>query len=139
MHKILTIIFTLLLAVSLLTPVVAAETHDSQEVNQEVEKANKTIEGLIAKAEDEGAKLLSDYEANKEQATSKKELKALKKAYKENLDEIIDELLEITNEISAETIEYAAENGVEVKCEWVKVTIGDRKVNVDPLIVIGKY
>jgi F0F1-type ATP synthase membrane subunit b/b' len=140
MKKIFALMLTMVMALSLVTPAaLASEQSNMDLVKEKVAEANLEIDELIEEAVAEGRELLAEYEeAKAEYSGDEKALKEAKKEYNKELDKLINDLIKVTNNISKETQKFGAQHGVEVECEWVTVTIGDRQVEVDPLRVIGK-
>jgi DNA-directed RNA polymerase beta' subunit len=134
LKKLLVMMFTVMLTLSLALPTAFAEvqtTEDEnyQKVQAKVDKANEKIQELISEAIADGEEVMEEYNEGD-----------LEEAKKNNaIEKIIVKLIDKTNKISERTRNYAAEKGYHVECFYEKVTIGDRTVDVDPLRVIGKY
>lgn len=57
--------------------------------------------------------------------------------YDARLDQISASLISRTDQISKQAIASCAALGVKVMCQYTPVTLGDRVVLVDPLVIIG--
>lgn len=123
MKKFFSTFFVLILLMSIFGSVaLAADNEVLEEVIAKVNEANQQIQGEIDDAVAEANKAMDEY------ADDPAKLDA-------ELDMIIDELITNTNRIAKTAIDFAAEKGITVVCEYIEVTIGNRTVLVDPLWV----
>ncbi len=124
MKKIICTALTIVLVLGLFVPTsFATSNKDYTKIVAEVEKTNQEIEELIEEAIEEAEEVSNSKKSNRE---IEKEIK-----------EIIEELIEDTNKIAGKMVKKAAKVGIIVICEYVEVTIGNQKVLIDPLVVVG--
>lgn len=124
MKKAICTILTIVLILGTFVPTSFAATHkDYRQVVKEVEEINEEIEELIDQAVEEAQAVL----------------KSGRNPYRINrqINRIIIRLVRRTDRMSARMVRKAARVGIVVICEYVEVTIGNQKVLVDPLRVIG--
>jgi len=125
-------------ALVLLSPSVYAYNNaDLDEVIKLVEKTNLKIAAEIDKAIIDADKLQEKYLKDMAKAKDEYVANQLTKEYEEDLANLINDLVEETNDLSAKTIDKAAELGVTVVCTWQYVEIGGVGVWIDPLHVVG--
>lgn len=125
-------------ALVLLSPsAYAYDNADMDKVIKLVEKTNLEIAAEIDKAIIDADKLHSKYLEDLVKAEDEDAANELTKEYEEDLANLINDLVEETNELSAKTIEEAAELGITVICTWQYVEIGGVGVWIDPLRVVG--
>lgn len=125
-------------ALVLLSPsAYAYDNADMDKVIKLVEKTNLKIATEVDKAIIDADKLYSKYLEDLAKAEAEDAANELTKQYEEDLAKLIDDLVEETNELSAKTIEKAAELGITVICTWQYVEIGGVGVWIDPLHVVG--
>lgn len=113
---------------------------DKQETQERIEQVQIVITNLAIELQDakDDKKLMEKMENAEEKLLKENEkLEELSNKFNRELDQLIQNLLDVTNEISAETISKAAENGITVECTWILVELGGKKVWVDPLKVVG--
>ncbi len=146
MKKFLCAFLVLIMVFSVFTPMVSASGTNVDHILAEIEKTNQEIENLIVKAQ---------VEANREIEKTKQENKLIEAAFgkigflrdllvylnemqlNQKIDSIVKKLVADTDRLSFEMIRKAAKYGVNVICEYVEVEIGNRKVLIDPLRVVG--
>ncbi|QVK16842.1 hypothetical protein KHQ81_07930 [Mycoplasmatota bacterium] len=115
MKKVLTLLF-LVLGFAFMSQVSAeAKVTTYEDAVKVVDKANEKIEAEIEKAIAKEAKLSDNSK------------------YDEKLDKIIIKLQNKTTRIADKTIEKLEKDGFIVICEYQKVTIGNRVIEIDPL------
>lgn len=125
-------------ALVLLSPsAYAYDNADMDKVIKLVEKTNLEIAAEIDKAIIDADKLHSKYLEDLVKAEDEDAANELTEEYEEDLANLINDLVEETNELSAKTIEEAAELGITVICTWQYVEIGGVGVWIDPLRVVG--
>lgn len=126
--KFICTMLTIVLVFGLFVPTAFADSDDDyeeilEEIMEEVEETNEEIDELIEEAIEDVEELL---ESDKSEQKIQKEI-----------DKIIRKLVKETDKIAGKMIKEAAKEGIVVLCEYVEVTIGNRKVLIDPLRVIG--
>lgn len=142
MKRFICTVLTLVLVLSLFAPASFATKNDYDKIVAEVAKTNLKIEQLILKAQNDAKKeiekaneedrYIEDVKGNKELLISLNQQKLDKK-----IDSIIKNLIKDTDGLSENMIKKAKAAGVKVICEYVEVDIGNRKVLIDPLRVVG--
>lgn len=124
MKKFICTVLTIVLVVGLFVPTsFAATDKDYKMIVDEVEKTNEEIEELIQEAIEDAEEVLSSDES---QSKMDKEI-----------TKIIEKLVKETDKIAGKMIKKAAKVGILIECEYVEVIIGNQKVLIDPLRVIG--
>lgn len=117
---VLTIVITLSLALS---PVYAVET-EYEKVLSEVNKTNAEIDKMISKA------------IEKTDNAMDKDINELTSKLDHRIEKIIEKLINGTFKKADKMVEKAADEGIEVICELVKVEIGGRVIEIDPLRIL---
>lgn len=110
---------------ALLSPVVMADDNALEIVQSRVDDANSMFIHLISKAQEEAEVLKDTYKSGQ----------ISNGQYRSGVAAIATTLVTTTNSISRETIQFAADLGIRVKCERIVVDIGFMKISVDPLII----
>lgn len=113
-----------------------------EEIDQKMREINQEISSLTAQlldAEEKDEKKLNKKIAKLEEKLNKKNEEAKEKTakYTKDLEDVITKVFNETLEMSAETIEKAAELGVQAECSWKLVRFADRWVWIDPIRVVG--
>ena len=121
----LKLIVSVIAVFALLSPVVFASIDALKIVQREVDSTNKEISKLISEAQRDADRLTKDYENGKIDESY----------YRSSVASLATTLVTTTNSISRETIQFAADLGIRVKCERIVVDIGFMKISVDPLII----
>lgn len=122
--KFICTVLTIVLVVGLFVPTsFAATNQDYKMIVSEVEETNEKIEELIEEAIEDAEEVLS---SNKSQSKIDKEI-----------TKIIEKLVKETDKIAGKMIEKAAKVGILIECEYVEVIIGNQKVLIDPLRIVG--
>lgn len=118
-------IVALIAVIALLSPIIFASTDALKIVQKEVDSANREISKLCSEAQRAADNLTRDYENGKIDESY----------YRSSVASLATTLVTTTNSISRETIQFAADLGIRVKCERIVVDIGFTKISVDPLII----
>ncbi|MGD6830964.1 hypothetical protein ACQCT5_02285 [Sutcliffiella halmapala] len=148
MKKIMALIFTAILMLGISSPVIASEVKDIAKALEMIEQTNLEIEKKIEKGVTKADKLHAAYlmdlqrleedEKLENDLAKRTELKEkIEAKYEKKLDKIIAKVYDETLEMSALTIQKAADLGVEAECSWVLVRFADRYVWIDPVRVVG--
>ena len=140
MKKIMALIFTAILMLGISSPVFASEEKDIAKALEMIEQTNLEIEKKIEKAVSKSDKLYAEYlmDLQRLEEDGKLENNVKKKEeFNKTLDKIIAKVYDQTFEMSARTIEKAAKLGVEAECIMIKVTFGNKEVEIDPVRVVG--
>ena len=146
MKKFICAVLTFVLVLTLFVPTSFAMEEDYRRIVYEVEKTNIGIENLVDQAIKDVEKeirrhnqeiiKLQNLEENTnkdiDKLTYKSELKLERK-----INQIIDCLIDDTNKLAGRMIKDADKVGIKVICEYVEVEIGNQKVLIDPLRVVG--
>jgi vacuolar-type H+-ATPase subunit D/Vma8 len=142
MRKVFCTVLTFVLVVSLFAPLSFAAEDDYFRISREVDETNQKIEEMIDKAIEDAENAINAYKEevksnNKDSEGIGHTIKDKKDALNKEIQRIIERLVTDTNELAAKMVSKAAEAGIIVECEYVEVEIGNQKVLVDPLIVVG--
>jgi len=142
MKKVFCTVLTFVLVLSLFAPLSLAAEDDYFRIIKGVDEANLAIEEMISVAiEDADKEMKKYYEDVEKIEKNNKDVDILIVERNIKLDKditkIIERLVDKTNKVAATMISNAAEAGVVVECEWVEVEVGNQKVLVDPLRVVG--
>ena len=122
--KVICTVLTIVLVLGLFVPTsFAASKEDYKEIIEDVEETNQEIEELIQEAIEDAEEVLI---SNKSQSKIDKEIA-----------KIISKLIKETDKLAAKMIKKADKVGIIIICEYVEVIIGDQKVLIDPLRIVG--
>lgn len=146
MKKFICAVLTFVLVLSLFVPTSFAMEDDYSRIVYEVEKTNIRIENLIDQAIKDVEKEIRKHnqEIIKLQNLKENVNKDIDKLIYESelkleikIKQIIDCLIDDTNKLAGKMIKDAAKVGIKVICEYIEVEIGNQKVLIDPLRVVG--
>lgn len=146
MKKILSLILTLTLSLTLFTSVAYADNLEGNNKNYDkivkmVNKTNKSIENKIEEAVAKADKLTAQYEERLEELKKsknyEKKAEVLTNVYDMKIEKISQKLIRETDRIAHKTFEKAEEKGFKVKCNLIPVKLGNKIVMVDPIIVVN--
>ncbi|HAA86281.1 MAG TPA: hypothetical protein DCE14_08060 [Kosmotogaceae bacterium] len=125
MNQKLKLIVAFIAVFALLSPIVFAGVDALRTVQKEVDSANREISKLISEAQRAADRLTRDYENGRIDESY----------YRSSVASLATTLVTTTNSISRETIQFAADLGIRVKCERIVVDVGFMQISVDPLII----
>lgn len=128
---------TIMLIATLVFAAVFGATAYAASARDIVSGANASIAQEIDKAVAQACQATAAYNNSIAWAKACGGSQAARQTYDNRLDQISATLIYKTNQISHQAITDCAGLGVTVHCEYIPVTLGDRVVWVDPLVIIG--